>query len=104
MWNHSILHCARTNLVICKGMLKSNEMKLLKGIQFEIRTPGLSHAIISPKLTWLQVQYVGSLGSTGRSKSMPLGFVAAVEAAEAAAAAESLVLHITQTSNLPVLL
>lgn len=43
-------------------------------------TSGLSQATISPKLTWLQKQYVGSFGSTGSSKSMLIGSTAAAAA------------------------
>ncbi|GKV19457.1 hypothetical protein SLEP1_g29718 [Rubroshorea leprosula] len=51
----------------------------------------LSHATISPKLTWLQKQYVGSFGSTGKSSSMPVGFAAAAAAATSVAAAAAAV-------------
>lgn len=50
-----------------KSNLKAQDVV---GKDEELCTSGLSHAIISPQLTWLQMQYVGSFGSTGNSKSM----------------------------------
>jgi len=67
-WNHSIGHWGKTNGDIVRNRSQNRAVRLVPTARGTL-TSGLSHPIISPYDTWWHRQYVGSLGSTGMSKT-----------------------------------
>lgn len=68
-WNHSIGHWKTEVTYKYFECLAKEGRRHLWIIKKWERTSGLSHPIISPYDTWWHKQYVGSLGSTGMSKT-----------------------------------